>query len=97
MNISPNIDSKRIQNPLEINQKWSNIDADMLQNRGLEGARAALGVYQGTLGVFWDILGVFQGILAASWDVLGVSWAASWGVLGRLRGIFWLTFILKGS
>ena len=69
-------------NPTKINQKWSNIDAKMLQNRSLEEARAALGAYQGTLGVSWCISKVFWGILGASWGVLGVSWAASWGVLG---------------
>ena len=58
----------------------------MLQNRGLEEARAALGAYQGTLGVSWCIWKVFRGILGASWGVLGVSWAASWGVLGLSWG-----------
>ena len=45
----------------------------MLQNRGLEEARAALGAYQGTLGVFWGIFGGVSGHLG--------------GVLGRPRGV----------
>ena len=62
----------------KIHQKWCNIVAKMIQNRGLEGLWAALGANLGVLVVAWGVFGVSWCVLGC---LLGVFWA-SWGRLG---------------